>query len=397
MHEKSTKKTIPDKRLTKKQESIKNKLSSGIIIGIILTIITIILQSIALFTPHWKEIAPNTQSLYVDGVDALIRKEVLHYFNSVHRYSRHSYGLFQRCEYVLNNSSIYNNQNDLDDFVVNKQRNKCTKNFLPRYNDNYFNECHSLQYYRFCTKASVKNFDINNDYLHATFDISTSPINVDSKMSCDCHYPPYVLVCQIIGILALICLLLTCLLFILFPFFTNVHYRLKIKYFGILSSLLSIVLLTINLIIIYKHLEYESIAYLLDIEKHYKSTQIYKLSEDTKIAIDRFLSTINVRIGYSTIIAWIAFGLSIIDGILLLTTCQIKHHYNEKEICISLMSSPENEQHYATHQFTSVPNDSQTLSPPMSVNNNRNEFTSLPPISQHEKYPPQPKFTEHEV
>ncbi len=45
------------------------------IIGTLLILITIILQSIAFFTPHWKEISPNTHSLYVDGVDALIRTE----------------------------------------------------------------------------------------------------------------------------------------------------------------------------------------------------------------------------------------------------------------------------------------------------------------------------------
>ncbi|CAF2390159.1 unnamed protein product [Rotaria sp. Silwood2] len=392
-----TKKTKSDKMLNKKEVLNNKKLSIGIVFGVILTLITIILQCIALFTPHWKEITPNTHSLYVDGVDALIRTEVLHYFNSIHRHSRHSYGLFQRCEYLLNNSSSYNNQPDLADFVVNNQRNKCTKNFLPRYRDDYFNECHSLQYYRFCTKASEKNFDINNDYLHATFDLSTSSANLDSKMSCDCHYPPYVFVCQIVGITAIIFLFFTCLLFGLFPFCTNSHYRLKIKYFGILSSLLSIVFLTINLIVILKHLEYESIAYLVAIQKHYKSNQIYKLSEDTKIAIDRFLLSINIRIGYSTIIAWIAFGLSFIDGILLLVTCQMKHNYRKKESHTNLKSYREIEQHYTPFRFTEVPNDSQTLSSPMHVNNNLNESTSLHPISEDEKYQPLRIFNEDEV
>ncbi|CAF3352086.1 unnamed protein product [Rotaria sp. Silwood1] len=392
-----TKKTKSDTTLNKKKESTTNKLSYGIVFGVSLTLITIILQCIAFFTPHWKEITPNTHSLYVDGVDALLRTEVLHYFNSVHRYSRQSYGLFQRCEYILSNSSIYNNKLDLADAVVNNQQHKCTKNYLPRYRDDYFNECHSLQYYRFCTKASEKNFDINNDYLHATFDLSTSPTNLDPKMSCDCHYPPYVFVCQIVGIMALIFLFLTCLLFGLFPCFTDLHYRLKIKYFGILSSLLSILFLTINLILILKHLEYESIAYLVAIEKHYKSNQIYKLSEDTKTAIDRFLSSINIRIGYSTIIAWIAFGLSIIDGILLSVTCQIKHNYKEKETRTNLISSSANEQHYAQFHFTRVPNDSETLSSPMPIINNLNESTPLSSTSQDEKYQPLRIFNEHEV
>ncbi|CAF5001164.1 unnamed protein product [Rotaria sp. Silwood1] len=216
-------------------------------------------------------------------------------------------------------------------------------------------------------------------------------------MSCDCHYPPYVFVCQIVGIMALIFLFLTCLLFGLFPCFTDLHYRLKIKYFGILSSLLSILFLTINLIVIHKHLEYESIAYLVAIEKHYKSNQIYKLSEDTKTAIDRFLSSINIRIGYSTIIAWIAFGLSIIDGILLSVTCQIKHNYKEKETRTNLISSSANEQHYAQFHFTRVPNDSETLSSPMPIINNLNESTPLSSTSQDEKYQPLRIFNEHEV
>ncbi|CAF5179081.1 unnamed protein product, partial [Rotaria magnacalcarata] len=198
-----------DKISRKRKELSNQKLSIGIIFGVCLTLITIVLQCVAFSTPHWKEITSNTHSLYVDGVDALIRTEILHYFNSVHRYSRHSYGLFQRCEYRSSNSSLYNNQVDSSDLVTYKSLKKCTKNFLPRYNDDHFNECHSLPYYQFCTKASEKSFNINHDYLHATFDIIHSPIDGDSKLSCDCHYPPYVLVCQIIGILAIIFLCVT--------------------------------------------------------------------------------------------------------------------------------------------------------------------------------------------
>ena len=102
----------PDKLLHKRKKFLKRRFPIGISIGICLTLFTIILQCIALFTPHWKEISPKTHSLYVDGVDALIRTEVLHYYNNVHRFTRHSYGLFQRCEYDLSNSSSLP-----DDFV----------------------------------------------------------------------------------------------------------------------------------------------------------------------------------------------------------------------------------------------------------------------------------------
>ncbi len=223
-------------KIFKKRKGLSNKnLSIGIAIGVFISIVTIVLQCVAFFTPHWKEISPNTHSLYVDGIDALIRTEVLHYFNTIHRYTRHSYGLFQRCEYLLANSTVYNNQRDLRDFFNNNQEKKCTKNYLPSYIDEHFNLCHSLPYYRFCAKASEKNFNINNDYLRATFDISSSQ-NSGSTFSCDCHYPPYVIVCHIIGIIALIFLFLTSLLYSLFPFFLHPHHRLKIKCFIITIS-----------------------------------------------------------------------------------------------------------------------------------------------------------------
>jgi len=380
-----------DELLTKKKKISSKKLPIGIGIGILLTLVTIVLQCIAFFTPHWKEISPNTHSLYVDGVDALIRTEVLHYFNTIHRDTGLSYGLFQRCEYGLSNSSILNNQLDLSDFVANKGRKKCTKNYLPSYRDEYFNECHSLPYYRFCTKASEKNFDINNDYLRATFDISSSRTNSKKRFSCDCSYPPYVALCHIIGVLAFIFLFLTSLLFSLFPFCTDPHYRLKIKCFGLLSSVLSIVFLMFNLIIISQHLEYESIEYLIAIQKHYKSNQIYKLSQDTKTAIDRFLSSINIRTGYSTIIAWLAFFLSIINAILLLATCKISHNTVETETRVSLISS-HNEDHPTLLKFTSIPNDHHSppppTPPPLPVLRSHEETTSSPRNLQNEKYQP---------
>jgi len=361
-YENHTKHKTRNKILNKKNEISYKNFSLGIIAGICLTIITIILQFVAFFTPHWKEISPNTNSLYVDNVDALIRTEILHYFNSVHRYSRHSYGLFQRCEYILNNSTKFNNQ----EYFFDSQNKKCTKNYLPSYRDDHFNECHSLQYYRFCTKASAKIFDINNDYLRATFDISYYHKNPPSTFSCDCQYPPYVLICHIIGTLAVIFLFLTLLLFIIYPCLVNPHHQLKVKCFAILSTVLAIIFLLINLIIIFRHLEYESLEYLMAIQRHYKINQIYKLSQDTKTAMDKFLSSIRIRIGYSAIFAWIAFALSIIDGIFIITTCKIKGKHEEKETRTSLLSS-QNDEHMSPIRFTALPNDAQSsfqLPPP---------------------------------
>jgi hypothetical protein len=374
-----TKQKTRDKIFNKKNEIRHKKRSIAFGIGVLLSLATIVLQCVAFFTPHWKEISPNTHSLYVDGVDALIRTEVLHYFNTIHRYTRHSYGLFQRCEYLLGNASVYNNQKDLRDLIRNNERKKCTKNYLPSYVDDHFNLCHSLPYYRFCTKAGEKNFNINNDYLRATFDISPSQANSAAKSSCDCSYPPYVVVCRIIGIIALVFLFLTNLLYILFSLFTDPHHRLKIKCFAVLSSLLGIIFLMINLIVISQNLEYESIEYLIAIQRHYRTTQIYKLSEDTKIAIDRFISSINIRVGYSTIIAWIAFALSIIDGILLLFTCRIKDKHDENETSTNLISSKTEEEH-SPLTFAAIPSDSQSSPPPqIHVINN---------IDQNERYQP---------
>jgi len=146
-----------------------------------------------------------------------------------------------------------------------------------------------------------------------------------------------------------------------------------------------------NLIIISQHLEYESIEYLIAIQKHYKSNQIYKLSQDTKTAIDRFLSSINIRTGYSTIIAWLAFFLSIINGILLLATCKISHNTVETETRVSLISS-HNEDHPTLLKFTSIPNDHHSppppTPPPLPVLKSYEETTSSPRNLQNEKYQP---------
>jgi hypothetical protein len=376
-----------DKNLFHKKISLSGRqLTVGIIIGVFLTIVTIVLQCVAFFTPHWKEISPNTHSLYVDGIDALIRNEVLIYFNSVHRFTRHSYGLFQRCEYLLNDSSklVDEQQQEILNIGFNQKQKICTKNFFPSYEDEQFNECHSLQYYRFCSRTGEKIFDIHNDYLRAKFDILSNPNkNLDSKSSCDCHYPKYVRACHVLEIFALIFLFLTALLFGIFPFLKNRNQCLKVKCFGVLSSILAILFILINLLVVLNHLDYESIEYLIAIERHYRASQIYKLSQDTKIATDRFMSSINIKIGYSTIIAWIAFILSIVDGILLMLTCKITRDEDDIELRFTAMpmdSSPqnsvkENEEHQgSTTPLASAQKTTDFQSPPLPPKNTTKNF-----------------------
>lgn len=382
--DKSVKHTKRDQVLNKKDQLKEPNVCIGLIFGICLTITTILLHCIALSTPHWKEITSKTNSLYVDGVDALIRTEILHYFNSVHRHIRHSYGLFHRCEYSLNSSLINNHQVDFINTNLNRVAKTCTRNFLPTYPDDHFNECHSLPYYRFCAKANERNFDINTDYLHATFDISTKVINGDSKFSCDCHYPPYVSICQIVSVLAIIFLSITCVLFGSFPFLSDLHYRLKIKYFGMISALLSIIFLLINLIMIFEHFEYESIAYLVAIQQHYRSNQIYKLSDDSKIAIQRFLSTITIRMGYSTILEWIAFGLSIIDAIVLLMMSKINYNYIGKLVGTTHVLQ-ETDTNRSPSEFTTASHDFQSISSPIPATNNLEEQIPLTQNIQDDK------------
>ncbi|CAF2187616.1 unnamed protein product [Rotaria magnacalcarata] len=333
VYEVRTRRKSKENLLHKRIQLRGRQLVIGIVIGVSLTIVTIVLQCVAFFTPNWKVVSPKTHSLYVDGVDALVRTEILVYFNSVHRFTRHSYGLFQRCEYHMNNSSrIINEQTEVFHASDNKQHKKCTKNFLPSYANEQFDVCHSLYYYRFCSKSSETKFDINNDYLRAGFDISSDiNLNIGSKSLCDCKYPVYVKACHVLGVLTFISLFLTALLFGIFPCLKNRHHHLKVKCFGVLSSLFSMIFILINLLVISNHLEYESIEYFTAIERHYRSTQIYKLSQDTKVGIERFLSSITIEIGYSTVIAWIVFLLSIVDGILLMITCKISHYQDDIE------------------------------------------------------------------
>ena len=174
---------------------LRENLPVGLIFGILLTVTTLVLQGVAFFTPHWKEVSPSAHSLYVDNVDALIRNEVLHYFNSIHRLTRHSYGLFERCETTSRNTSKTNYPRDdpFDVIALHNLEGKCSKNFLPSYGDENFNHCHSLSYYRFCTTTSAKIFDINADYLRVAFDLASSSSSRRAKISS----PPFPVIATI--------------------------------------------------------------------------------------------------------------------------------------------------------------------------------------------------------
>ena len=370
--------------LAKKKIRAKKKVHIGVIIGLVLTLITIAVQCIAFFTPHWKEVSSRSPSLYVDGVDALIRTEVLHYFDSVHRSTHLSYGLFQRCEYLHSNASSSNPQRDqLLGLALNSNRPKqCTRNFLPAFRDEDFDECHSLPYYRFCTKANENIFDINHNYLRATYDVSSSSKKVSSTSSCDCRYPPYVKACHIIGIFALIFLCLTSVFFSLFLFVRNAHHRLRLKCFGGLLFVLTALFLLTNLLLVAQHLQYESIEYLIAIERHYKQDQIYKLSQDTRVAIDRFLSSIRIQVGYSTVLGWIAFVLSVIDAVFFMATCKVRGDHEGSQLEPPSGSLPNDENSAASVPLTFAPLPSESpFPPPLPIINESNETDGLPPKS----------------
>lgn len=308
------------------------QLTFGIVIGGILTLSIILLHCLAVLTPHWKEISPNAHSVYVDGVDALIRTEILVYFNSVHRFTRHSYGLFQRCEYRFGNlTRISPDRSENLNIPLFSGIKKCTKNYLPSYSDDkLFNECHSLQYYRFCSKTSGRIFDISNDYLRDTFDITVDTIrHATLSSSCDCSYPEYVTACQVFSIIALICLSLLAFVYVFYPFLKTRHQCMKYKCIGVVSWIFAMISILINLLVFLSYLDYESLEYVTAIERHYRSSQIYSLSQDAKTAIERFRSSIKIETGYSAKIAWAAFALAFIDGILLLFVCEVKNVSDE--------------------------------------------------------------------
>ena len=329
------------------------KITLGNLIGIILSLVTLTLHCVAFFTPHWKEVSPNRQPLYVDGVDALIRTEVLAYFNTVHRYSRYSYGLFERCEYQLANVSRLDHERKSHHYTPrNQQSKKCTNNFLPAFDDDQFDQCHSLEYYRFCSKTNERIFDVNNDYLRATFDLVFD--RLPSRSSCSCQIPLYIKACQVLGILAMVFLTLTSVLLAVFPFLKTLSHRLKGKCFGVLASILATIFLLVNLLVAVSHFQYEPLEYLNAIERHYRMHQIYKLSLDAKTSIDRLLSTITIQLGYSMILSWIALVFSLIDGILFMLSCRVKKNYEDSLLVFRSVSPDSNTQFhsYDTEQTT---------------------------------------------
>ena len=88
--------------------------------------------------------------------------------------------------------------------------------------------------------------------------------------------------------------------------------------------------------------------------------QIYKLSEDTKTVIGRFLSSIEIRVGYSFILACIAFGLCVIDGILFLMVCKIKDEDEETDTD-AILTSPTNDNSSSPLKFRAISHESPPL------------------------------------
>lgn len=328
------------------------QIRTRISIGVLLTLATIALQCVALFTPHWKEISPNTQSFKLDGIDALIRTELLIFFNSVHRFTRHSYGLFHRCEYPFGNASEYHKLRD-DRIILQlaQQTPKCTKNFLPSYADEQFNQCHSLQYYQFCSRANAKRFNIDDHHPQPEFNVQPNSVNALTPSAlCSCYYPAFVRAGQALMILSLVLLCTTAAIFGAFPFFEKQERgQLKLKCFGVLAAIFSSIVILINLLVIRSHFEFEATEYLLAIERHYRSSQIYKLSLDTKVAIARFLSSIDITTGYSMVIAWLVFVLSIVDGVLLTIFCKLSDEHNN--------NNNGDEKNNINHEFQGIPED----------------------------------------
>ncbi|CAF0797633.1 unnamed protein product [Didymodactylos carnosus] len=313
--------------------------TTGGIIGISLCVISLLLHLIAYFTPHWKEVVPNSNALYVDGVDALIRGEVLHYFNAVHRYTKHSYGIFQRCERLLNNINL------TISLLSEKEHQSCTKNYLPSYQDINFNECHSLEYYQFCTKANKKIFDIQNHYLLQKFAIDNLKYSKEnqqkSALLCNCRYPRYALTCRYLSAITIIFILLT-IIFYTWVALSNKKMNIK-KLIGAISSFCSIIFLMLNLIVMNNYLKFEPLEYLVAIEKHYRAKQIYKFSEDMKITMQRFHSSVTIKNGYSMALEWTAFCLTIITAIILLITTKKSDHKPNTHISNDIESR--NKQH----------------------------------------------------
>jgi hypothetical protein len=142
---------------------------------------------------------------------------------------------------------------------------------------------------------------------------------------------------------------LTTILSALFPFLTVRHQRLKGKCFAVLFSLLATLTMIIYMVIALNHLSTESIEYILAIHRHYKLTRIYKLSQDAKLSIDRLLSSINIRLGYSSLLALFAAVLSLIDGILLMISCKINYDYVDVKLAFTGIPSDPCEQNNDSH------------------------------------------------
>lgn len=306
------------------------RLTIGNLICIVLSLITIAIQSTALFTSNWKEVSPKTPSFYIDNVDALIRNDAIIYFNTMHRFSRHSFGLFRRCEY-----SAYNISSGKTLIVPpakaylsgGRGKKSCAKNLIPSYTDEQFDQCHSLEYYRFCSKTNSEIFDITNDYLQSSFHLEAKQrSSMEITFFCNCDYPSYIQRCRIAGLLGLIFLSCSSVLLIIFPIFTRPDHRLQLKLGLVLSSIVAVICAFITVLTAHQNQDFEIVEYFRAFERHYASQNIYPMVEDVRKSIHQILNSVEIQIGYSAILAWLAVGLSLIDVFLIIVSCKLEYH-----------------------------------------------------------------------
>ena len=283
-----------------------------------MTLVIFITFSIALLTPQWKRVSPTAKSLYVDDIDALIRSEAVNYYESFYREAPINYGLFLRCNQIDNADSTF--LTDLFSLIWSNNE-RCSKNFLPTYNNDQFNQCHSLSSYRSCVITKSKSKE-SKEYPDA------------SLSGCHCQYPLYAAAAHWTGFLTLIFLFLMIIITIIIIILLKTDrllFSLSLDTLRVLCGSISVLFHVITVVIVSKHLDYETVEYFMAIVKHYKSNQIYKLSKDADIVIRQLSSRIRIEAGYSMILVWITLILLVINLIyFIFISCQYQSGTSSK-------------------------------------------------------------------
>ncbi|CAF0934611.1 unnamed protein product [Didymodactylos carnosus] len=331
-----------------------------VLLSILLSLLAFIFNIIALLSPYWKfvRLHPQQNLQIIDNhIDPLIRAEVEKFFDLMHHRDTHYFGLYKHCLQYTTPKKLLNT-------VSSSQQTKCGHNYVPVFNDNDFEICHSVERHRYCIFHSTSTDD--------------SELSQESLAKCQCNSPNYISVSKVLLTLTIIFLSIGILINILRLWSMKQKLLINDIQLRLLSIISSLFIILFSIIIITyqnSNKKYETLEFFDSLRRHYSRIQIYKFSNHLTTIIERFEQILDIKLGSSFML--VTFGLSFaFIAFLLSAVVEIKPL---KLTVTTNKNSKSNE--YQNHNQTMFINHHST------TNHNHTNSTYIPQI----RYPKQTK------